>query len=879
MTTLRDYQVQCINAVREILLRKNLRSVVLQSPTGSGKCFGKNTPILMYDGTIKPVQDVMAGDLIMGYDSCPRSVTSTTSGKEWLYKITPIKGEPYIVNESHILSLKITSINYRVSLSGKSFAGSEIANVKLTDYLSASNTFKHVAKGWRKEVVFNKPNINNNLPPYLLGLWLGDGGSSKPAITKNDSFIRDYLEEYANNHGMNIRVDNSNGTRENTLFLTNGKVGKKNVFLDSLREYNLIKNKHIPLEYKTANRKDRLELLAGIIDTDGYASTGCLNLITVHGVLADDICYLCRSLGFAAYKNVVIKSCIYKGQKKSGLYYRVSISGHCSIIPCKNPKRAVAKRQQKKDVLMTGIKVEKQCFGNYYGFELAEENKLFLLGDFTVAHNTAIVSEITSRILKSNRRSWFVVPRKELVKQSSESFARWGIPHGKIDAANVESRAYKTHIVSLQTLIRRLGKIKEFPEFVFFDECHINYDAQERIFSVLPDTTKFIGLTATPGRTDNRGLGALYSDIVYGASIPYLTQCGFLAPLRYYAPPTDGVKNLKFKTTGEVDQGELDKLLTERAIYGRAVDYYEKLAKLPDGSFRRGVGFCAGVKAAEKQAAEFRSRGFRAEHIDGEMTEKKQRALLDGLADGCVQVLCSADLLLYGWDSPKVSYGFLLRRTKSKALFFQIVGRILRPFEDKKDAIFVDHTATVDLHTDPANPGVPPFFLDHIDWNFNDEGKEKKQNAPPPEVRLCPYDNFQVCTKKIRCPECERYIPNNGEEKIIESIPLQERMAQMSPHVITPAEKREYQDAVIQCVQLAREAKDDDSYDNAVARLCAIADNLQYRPMWCYWQLTKEKYTVNTRALHSIARAKNYKPYWAKKEAERIRAQLQEASA
>ena len=473
---------------------------------------------------------------------------------------------------------------------------------------------------------------------------------------------------------------------------------------------------------------------------------------------------------------------------------------------------------------------------------------------------TAIVSAIAKAIQDNKKRVWFIVPRKELVKQSKEHFVKWGISFGIIDAKNKESRAYKAHIISLQTLMRRLDKIKEFPDICIFDECHLNYDAQKKIYKILPITIKIIGLTATPGRADNRGLATLYDDIIYGASIPYLTQCGYLSPLRYYAPPTEGVKALKFKSTGEVDQDELDKLLTERAIYGRAVEYYEKLARLPDGSFRRGVGFCAGIKAAEKQATEFRARGFRAEYVDGKMPEKKQRALIDGLAQGRIQVLCSADLLLYGWDSTNVSYGFLLRRTRSKALYFQIVGRILRIAPGKEDAIFVDHTATVDLHTDPSYPGVPPFYLDSVDWNFHSEADGKKKSAPLLDVRLCPYDNFRVCTKPIRCPECEKYIPT--EEKIIESIPLQERIAAMTPHVITPAEKREYQDAVIECVNAAKEAGDDKAYEKAVSGLWGIARKLKYKPMWIYWQITDFKHTVDMRALYAIQRVCGYKSGW-----------------
>jgi len=481
MNILRDYQVQSVNAVRDILYRQGKRSVVLQSPTGSGKCFGKDTPILMYDGSIKPVQEITIGDKIMGYDSQPRTVINTTQGKEHLYRITPVKGTPYIVNESHILSLKITNCGCRVSIGERKFLSGDIANIKLTDYLSASTTFKHVAKGWRTGVENDKPAIDNNLPPYLLGLWLGDGSCYKPAITKDDAFLRKYLENYAKQRRLFIKTDNGNGEKASTLYVSSGRKIRKNPFWIALNDFNLINNKHIPLVYKTANKKDRLELLAGLMDTDGSLAVSGYDFITINERLADDVCYLCRSLGFAAYKRKTEKSCYYKGIKRKGTYYRIFISGDCSIIPCKNPKRIAGKRLQKKDVLVTGINVRAIGVGDYYGFELAEENKLFLLGDFTVAHNTEIVSEIISSVSEKKKRAWFVVPRKELVKQSSESLARRGVPHGKIDAASKESRAYTVHVISLQTLMRRLDRIKEFPDVVFFDEAHLNYDAQRRI--------------------------------------------------------------------------------------------------------------------------------------------------------------------------------------------------------------------------------------------------------------------------------------------------------------------------------------------------------------------------------------------------------------
>ena len=78
---------------------------IILSPPGSGKCLGKNTPVLMFDGSIKKVQDIIVGDLLMGWDSKPRKVLSTTQGREEMFQIKPNFGEPWECNKSHILTL------------------------------------------------------------------------------------------------------------------------------------------------------------------------------------------------------------------------------------------------------------------------------------------------------------------------------------------------------------------------------------------------------------------------------------------------------------------------------------------------------------------------------------------------------------------------------------------------------------------------------------------------------------------------------------------------------------------------------------------------------------------------------------------------------
>ena len=347
--------------------------------SGIGKCLGKDTPIIMYDGTIKMVQDVKPGDLLMGPDSTPRTVLNTVVGQDQLYRVVQNNGNAYVVNSEHIISLKKSTNEPRY---GKTQG--EIIDIPIKDYINSSEKFKASFKGFKVGVEF--PAANLPIDPYFLGMWLGDGSSEKPDVTTMDPEVKQAFFDFAANYlNFQIRGYKQENNKSTTYRLTFPR-GQGNPVLATLQSLNLINNKHIPQSFKTASTAQRLELLAGLVDTDGFLSNNCYEITQKNEDLAADIVYLARSLGFGVSVSRGEKSC---QTGAVGLYSRITISGDLVKIPVKVARRKAAPRKQIKNVLNTGIWVEDAGYGDFYGFEI-DGDKRFLLGDFTVTHNTTL---------------------------------------------------------------------------------------------------------------------------------------------------------------------------------------------------------------------------------------------------------------------------------------------------------------------------------------------------------------------------------------------------------------------------------------------------------------------------------------------------------
>lgn len=397
----------------------------LRGNNGYGKCLLKGTKVIMFDGTLKNVENIKIGDILMGPDSKKRTVLQLHSGETNMYKINQKKGINYIVTENHKLSLKKCGSYDNQYMTALEYLNLPKWKQKLyTGHISDSIEYK------KKSISIN---------PYILGVWLGDGTSKEPEITNIEpeiineiyKFSKEIKSDIVKPNETSYRIVNKNNKKK-IAKLKNGQIFKifesfkdaaiynncskqlisssikknhkikgfyykkikEKTFRDLLKDYNLLGNKHIPYNYIINSKQIRLELLAGIIDTDGYIKDNYITITQKNYNIVKDIEKICNSLGYKTniYKQTkTIKNINFKGE-----YWTISISSNNLLeipIRVKRKKQHLSKGNEQKDKKRTGINVSYYGFDKYYGFTL-KENPLFLLEDYTVTHNSTIKQAI-----------------------------------------------------------------------------------------------------------------------------------------------------------------------------------------------------------------------------------------------------------------------------------------------------------------------------------------------------------------------------------------------------------------------------------------------------------------------------------------------------
>lgn len=375
---------------------------------------------------------------------------------------------------------------------------------------------------------------------------------------------------------------------------------------------------------------------------------------------------------------------------------------------------------------------------------------------------TFVFSYVADGATKLGNRVLILVHRKELLLQASMSLAKIGLRHGLIAQDAHIREAIGQHVeefqnsfvdmhssvmvASVDTLIRRLPSVTP-PDLIICDEAHhlTKKNKWGKVVAYFPQA-HLLGVTATPVRTDGKGLGitqaGFFDDLICGPSMTELINLGYLLKPSVFAPPSVldlvGVKMSK----GDYATGDLAKRVDKPTITGSAVEHYRKIcAGTP------AIVFCVSIAHAQHVAAEFRAAGFDFRVIDGTMHGNERRNLIKALARGKIQGLTSCDIISEGTDIPVVGCAVLLRPTKSEGLYLQQVGRVLRPSPGQTKAYVLDHVGNCLIH------GLPD---DDRDWSLDGKKKNKKGKGDKEALLRnlkCPKCYAQHAPA-LKCPEC-----------------------------------------------------------------------------------------------------------------------------
>jgi DNA-directed RNA polymerase beta subunit len=421
------------------------------------ECFDPNTPILLWNGAIKMAKDINEGDYLIDDNGNPTRVRSTCSGFTTMYEVQQDKKNfmNYTVTDNHILTLKvrlfkqITKHNNRPKKYNIRWFNKQTLKDNYKDFSTLeeatefSNTIKEddilditiekylkLSENIRKRLVGFKSNGINweekdiFLDPYILGMWLGDGNSDGSGFSTEDKELLEYWKVWCDNNNSKLNLISRKITERNKHIKYNYKEFQKsdkekyrpdiqynitsnttkNSFKECLKKYNLINNKHIPLEYIINNRDIRLKVLAGLIDTDGNVRSNGHEIRISQGPantkIIFDALFLAQSLGFSCHLNDGKSQWTHtfedgNTEKRFSTYKELTITGEFLYeIPTLLARKKLISfstneisRKRCSSFLQSPIQVARKEFAPFVGWQL-EGNGRFLLSDCTVVHNT-----------------------------------------------------------------------------------------------------------------------------------------------------------------------------------------------------------------------------------------------------------------------------------------------------------------------------------------------------------------------------------------------------------------------------------------------------------------------------------------------------------
>lgn len=376
--------------INENLLRAEAdrKGIIMFGTRRFGKALRNDSILYLKNGSTKTIGNAKVGDLIYGADGELTKIKGVyPQGKLDLYKVTFQDGRSIECCDEHLWTVldyqskteKVLPLKQIIKSRWKFNRIRKDSNKKATVY----NYYIPITK----PVKFNE--LDLPIDPYILGLWLGDGDSKNTRITTEDSEIVESITRYAKSINHSV-------TKSDISYKVVNSKGKNNKLRDALKLINVFGNKHIPTLYKRASVEQRLELVRGLMDSDGYISKGgAISFTQTNKLLFTDMYEVLLSLGI---KTELVED--YKTNYKD-INNIIFTSNRINIFtdqPIFKLNRKLSRLKKKSNRNRTKIdyvaivNIEKVNQGLATCIRVDNEDSLFLTNDYVVTHNSAFIS-------------------------------------------------------------------------------------------------------------------------------------------------------------------------------------------------------------------------------------------------------------------------------------------------------------------------------------------------------------------------------------------------------------------------------------------------------------------------------------------------------
>tara|TARA_R110000744_G_scaffold149386_3_gene262513 strand:+ start:370 stop:1767 length:1398 start_codon:yes stop_codon:yes gene_type:complete len=403
-----------------------------------------------------------------------------------------------------------------------------------------------------------------------------------------------------------------------------------------------------------------------------------------------------------------------------------------------------------------------------------------LLQSATGSGKTRMAAHMIKRASDKGNAVGFMVPRRELLKQTSATLDAFNIPHGFCAAGYVRNPFLNVHLMTSGTVAKRLDTAPKL-KLLFIDECHFGGAELDKIIThYKAQGTWIIGLSATPMKTSGQGMGDWYDVMVEGPSVAWLIDNERLSKFRLYAPNTPDLSVVKSTAKGYV-QRDLDAFMMAddhgKVLIGNAAKHYKEKAY-----GKLNLSFCTSVKAAELSSQMFNDAGVPSAVLHGKMDDAEIKKVIMAYARREILNISNCALLCFGFDLSQASGMDVtiesmsdLAPTKSLPWQMQKWGRVLRM--KPEPALIFDHVGN---HT--QHEGGPD--ADRV-WSLDGREKKKGNSEPTQPARQCP-ECFMVDRPKPECGGCGFVFP--VQSRTIEEV--EGELQEVTGRTITPRQQQ-----------------------------------------------------------------------------------------